>query len=460
VSPNILNKPQAILYCQAQLRLKVLFEGMIVMKKYTALIFGLILAAQLNSVSAAAELDKKQMRTLNRVENLEKQNDKDLAKYSEEQIKTNKNTQNNFMNLYKGIQRRLKEIDEKLAELPGDDPRVQALKEHAEKIKAQAEAYLKLVENANAAADAQEKASEKYHDSEEAEKDRKTLEDIRRAFDNYTDFDFSEDKHLYHYTDNAAEEARENAQAWLKAEQDLAAMIKRRDALGIRHNTNDESKDQREKGTALIAKIRSQGAQLLQPLNKSAEKALQEAAQKKNYKNLSDMTSDVSRMIQRVHVVGEIIKVFKPDASNQVDQIVKNLQNKQKQVIQSMAADIIAANRFPADGYSGADSGALKKYVSSKWKSLFGKDAILKVRLSGNWQRTTRWQWNASASAWDWKDYSVLHGHILVKHNADQAVSYYIRVIKRHTQKDQLDLAYDRNVHLSPTQLYLLKNVK
>ncbi|PIQ23333.1 hypothetical protein COW36_08295 [bacterium (Candidatus Blackallbacteria) CG17_big_fil_post_rev_8_21_14_2_50_48_46] len=430
------------------------------MKNWGAFIFSLAILAQLSSPDLVLAMDKNQKKALSRAEKIEQQLAKDLAKYTPEQLRTNINSQNNYMILYKGMQRKIKELDEKLASLPADDSQVQALIQEAEKLKNLAEDLRKIVEGKQAQKEAQVEATNAYFQSEEAEKDKKILDRIEKSLDYASEFEISTEKHLYHYTDHAIEEARELTQEYLKAEQDLDAMIKKRDGLGIKHRTVEEFAQDLQEGQKWLKEIRSKGAELLKPLQSAAETALMKAASTKNYQSLSDFSSESSRMIRRVQVSGEIIMAIKPEASAEVKNLIQALKKKQSDLIAGMASEIIAANRFAADSYSGQDAGSLKNFVQSQWKSQFKQDSLLKVRLSSDWQRTTRWQWNESARSWDWKDYSVMHGHVLVKHEKDQAVSYYVRIIKRHTQNNQLDLAWDRNTHLSPTQIYLLKNIK
>ncbi len=421
-------------------------------------VLGFVIAMSL-SLPALADLDKQQKRALSRIESLEKLLVKDLAKYTPEQIKSNLNARRNYKTLYKSIERKTLEIDQKIKLLPADNTELGPLIAEYLKLKAQSEVLLKLAEATDQSIEDTKQATATYYQSDDGEEDRNVLERAEQTFSDYVTFDLSVSQHQMHHLDRDIALATSFAQDWIKAEEDLQALILKRDKLGVKHDTAKTSREDRQRGQALIDKLRQQGASILPPLVNSAETALADAVKTKRFRNLSDTTSEASRLVRRVQVAGEILKVIQPSTQAAVEAQVQKIKSSQAKARQSLAAEIIAANRFPKDQYQGADAPQLKAFLSSKWKAKYPKDAIIRMQLNTPWERTTRWQYESSSKSWVLHDYSLLYGWVLIKQDGTQAAAHYVRLIKRHRQNNQLDYAFERSDKPGPEQIYLLKTL-
>ncbi|MCA9797040.1 MAG: hypothetical protein KC910_34760, partial [Candidatus Eremiobacteraeota bacterium] len=64
-----------------------------------------------------------------------------------------------------------------------------------------------------------------------------------------------------------------------------------------------------------------------------------------------------------------------------------------------LATALIAANRAPANAYTGGDRAAIESAVRSAWKARYPNLQVLEVRMPESWSRETGWRWDSTSKA-------------------------------------------------------------
>jgi hypothetical protein len=125
---------------------------------------------------------------------------------------------------------------------------------------------------------------------------------------------------------------------------------------------------------------------------------------------------------------------------------------------------VIAENQMPADNYAGPDAASLKEAARQAWTKNFPKFKILKIGLTGEWNRTKGWKWEDNRSAWFKFDGSRLNGYLIVDTGHPKYV--YIRSMsntKDHLNGDRVQTGvgiWDPADKPHPAGTYLRANVK
>lgn len=125
---------------------------------------------------------------------------------------------------------------------------------------------------------------------------------------------------------------------------------------------------------------------------------------------------------------------------------------------------VIAENTLPADNYAGPDAASLKETARQTWTKNYPKFRILKIGLTGQWNRAGGWKWEDNRSAWYKFDASRLNGYLIVDTGHPKYV--YIRSmtnLKDHINGDRVETSvgiWDPMDKPHPGGTYLRTSVK
>lgn len=147
------------------------------------------------------------------------------------------------------------------------------------------------------------------------------------------------------------------------------------------------------------------------------------------------------------------------DAQPLVDRYLA-LDAQAKEAGQTLEAEILAANRPPADAYQGNDADTLKAGARDAWLEAHPDDTIVRVVLPvADWQRETKWTW--WRDAWYFTDASRLQAGVLIQAQSpagDPEVHYYpVNITQDHEEENQL--SYSPWVKEAPEDLYLYHRI-
>jgi hypothetical protein len=112
-----------------------------------------------------------------------------------------------------------------------------------------------------------------------------------------------------------------------------------------------------------------------------------------------------------------------------------------RQAGEALKAEIIAANKPPADRYQGSDASALKEQAKAAWLAEHPDDEIVLVTIpTGNWKRETKWTW--WNDAFYFTDRSDLQAAVVFRaegENGEQELHWYpVDITKDHQTGDTL----------------------
>lgn len=133
--------------------------------------------------------------------------------------------------------------------------------------------------------------------------------------------------------------------------------------------------------------------------------------------------------------------------------------------LEKFTEQIISENTVPLDDYNGPDAAALKEAALAVWRKNYPEIKVVKVGLTGNWNRTAGWKWEDNQSAWFKFDQSRLGGYLMVDNGHPKYV--YIRSMSHY--KDHMNSSggvetkvgiWDKNDPPVPQGTYLRERVK
>lgn len=147
------------------------------------------------------------------------------------------------------------------------------------------------------------------------------------------------------------------------------------------------------------------------------------------------------------------------DAQPLVDRYLA-LDAQAKEAHQSLVAEILAANRPPADAYQGNDADTLKQGARDAWLEAHPDDTIVRVVLPvADWRREAEWTW--WRGDWYFTDVSKLQAGVLIEAQSptgDPEVHYYpVNITQDH--EDENALSYSPWTKEAPEDLYLYHRI-
>lgn len=147
------------------------------------------------------------------------------------------------------------------------------------------------------------------------------------------------------------------------------------------------------------------------------------------------------------------------DAQPLVDRYLQ-LAEEAKQAGQSLEAEILAANRPPADAYAGNDADRLKQGALDAWMEEHPDDTLVGVVIpTPEWTREAKWTW--WRDAWYFSDTSRLQAGVLIEAQSpagDPEVHYYpINITQDH--EDENALSYSPWTKQAPEDVYLYHRI-
>ena len=342
---------------------------------------------------------------------------------------------------------RLDNVYKRLAQLPANDPQVQALKKHADARAAEFKAAIEMVNAVDGKANA---AAAKAQETINA--DRKQLMDLSGEI-------------------NMGSMLQSHPARALETVRSLDKMVEFRNACATKYAAvldqpvGDEMnncirgfdsrleryrQDMTRHAAQLPTSIRSD----LDTANSIAELGIQR-------KSARPFTAGgIQQAFGRAQIGIEMLEAI-TGPSNDSRQLRKELAAVEKRIAMAqkqLEGEILKSNQAPKDLYQGADKDTLMAMVAEKWKKGHPKAEVLGMRIPMRaWERHSSWRF--ALDRFKKEDISQLQVAILVKADADTAHVYYAHLEKDHLAGDTVKVLIDDKGEVALYRKVLIANI-
>lgn len=191
------------------------------------------------------------------------------------------------------------------------------------------------------------------------------------------------------------------------------------------------------------------------------DEALAMAEKARDNKKPAFFKGGVKQKLDKASDLLSVYEAIKGSKDSSVSKLAKSFDGKRSSIDaieNSMAAELLASTKAPADSYKGSDKGELMSLVKGQWQKHYPSDDILAIRFhNNNWKRTTNWKWNSGG--WYKVDTSVLAVSVIVKTNNEIATIYPAFINKDHLEGDSLNVGTRTKTHGYVINKMLIKNL-
>lgn len=158
----------------------------------------------------------------------------------------------------------------------------------------------------------------------------------------------------------------------------------------------------------------------------------------------------------------KLLQAIDPAAAAQSETLVASTRAKSRAAQESLAQDIINANKRPPERYTGADVEDLRKRVIAAWKEAHPNDEVVAVVFNTEgWSRTTRWDWSKGNQAFSKVDYDYIQPKLFYKLDDTRAVQVPVEIYKDYMKDQRLVIKpWEKEAEPSVTSIYLLQNLR
>ena len=196
-------------------------------------------------------------------------------------------------------------------------------------------------------------------------------------------------------------------------------------------------------------------------IENTMDEALAMAEKARDNKKPAFFKGGVKQKLDKASDLLSVYEAIKGPKDSGVLKLAKTFEGKRSSIDtieNSMAAELLASAKAPADIYKASDKGKLHSLVKDKWHKNYPDDEILDIRFhNSNWQRTTNWKWNSGG--WYKVDTSVLAVKVIVKTNDEIATIYPAFINKDHLEGDSLNIGASTKTHGYVINKMLIKNL-
>ena len=139
------------------------------------------------------------------------------------------------------------------------------------------------------------------------------------------------------------------------------------------------------------------------------------------------------------------LKAVAPQAAASVGQKVESTRRSLESTQKAFRAQVVAANKVPADIYRGGDAAAIKQKVRQVWAQKFPQDQVTRVVIaSANWSAFSGTDWVSSARRWQDYNFDRLETYIVVNGGGSYNYKFFAHVVRQNLEGGRLDVFCDR----------------
>jgi hypothetical protein len=160
--------------------------------------------------------------------------------------------------------------------------------------------------------------------------------------------------------------------------------------------------------------FRQQAPALVESFLAAAEAGSKRVAQSKS---LDQYEKEVARPMMAADDLYEALEAVGFQDASVAARVQQSKQRAAEQ--EKMASQVlIAANRGPADTYSGPDRAAVQNLVTQAWKGRYPQQKVLAVRLPHSWSRDEGWKWDTTSKSWKHFDQSSMQVSVMLEQSS------------------------------------------
>lgn len=161
---------------------------------------------------------------------------------------------------------------------------------------------------------------------------------------------------------------------------------------------------------------------------------------------LITIPSQIDSLQKNCHVYSAFVRdhpEYKPAIIDEANALIKLCQDETAK----KERELIANNKVPASGYSGADKDTLIDFVRKNFLAKHPQAKIKRIVLEDNaWARITQWKWSSSL-AWYKEDYSTMDAYVITAgENPEHVYNWGTPLLKDHMSGSQLRVVLPNSI--------------